>query len=236
MVGVEGVQVNDKALFPARTFGNRVSEFAGQKRGSIETNLTRKGRQLTILEQLLQFLPANNRSVFVADGGRFGREVRTKTRTSIFSFEVSGHGNCYHPNTNPSEKKPLIFPMAVIEATVRRRSGSVFTVFGHPRLLVARVTTVLIIAPLPGHDSDKSGIKPMAARTFDEQEVRRVLRHRESKSYFRNGGWTDNAEEADCFEDVEQAAETCLRYGLSGVEVALRLEAASCDLFCTAIR
>jgi len=113
---------------------------------------------------------------------------------------------------------------------------NVFTVFGLPLLLIARVTTVLLNETLPANYSSKSRTEPMTARKFDEQEVKRMLRHRESKAYFRDGAWISNAEEADCFEDVEQAAEACLRYGLSGVEVALRFEAASCDLFCTAIR
>jgi hypothetical protein len=66
--------------------------------------------------------------------------------------------------------------------------------------------------------------------------IKRVLRHRESKAYFKNGGWTCNAEEADSFEDVVQVAEACVRYELSDVEVALRFEAANCDVFCTSIR
>jgi hypothetical protein len=67
-------------------------------------------------------------------------------------------------------------------------------------------------------------------------EIKRVLRHRESKAYFKDGGWTRNAKDADSFEDVVQVAETCVRYGLSDVEVALRYETGNCDVFCTAIR
>ena len=76
----------------------------------------------------------------------------------------------------------------------------------------------------------------MSAQKFEETEIKRVLRHRESKAYFKDGAWTRNAQEANSFEDVEKAAEACLRYGLNDVEVALRFNAGSCDVFCTAIR
>lgn len=72
---------------------------------------------------------------------------------------------------------------------------------------------------------------------FDQDlGIKRFLRHRESKAYFRSGGWTHNPQEADRFSDVVQVAETCVRYGLSDVEMALRFETAECDVFCTAIR
>jgi hypothetical protein len=80
----------------------------------------------------------------------------------------------------------------------------------------------------------------MAAKRVSEWEhdhsVKRVLRHRASKAYFKNGGWTADPQEADSFSDVVQVAETCVRYGLSDVEVALRFESAECDVFCTPIR
>lgn len=72
--------------------------------------------------------------------------------------------------------------------------------------------------------------------TFQEPAIRRVLRHRESKAYFTHGGWTGNAEEAENFTDVVQVAEACVRYGLSDVELALRFEASTGDLFCMPIR
>jgi hypothetical protein len=80
----------------------------------------------------------------------------------------------------------------------------------------------------------------MPAKTFNgsvpDQGVKRLLRHRESKAYFRQGNWTRNVEEADRFEDVVQVAEACVRYGLNNVELALRFESGNCDVFCTAIR
>jgi hypothetical protein len=80
----------------------------------------------------------------------------------------------------------------------------------------------------------------MAAKKFEafgsDLGIKRVLRHRESKAYFKDGAWTGNAEEADNFEDGVQVAEACVRYGLSDVEMALRFQMANCDVFCTRIR
>jgi hypothetical protein len=66
--------------------------------------------------------------------------------------------------------------------------------------------------------------------------IKRFLRHRESREYFKDGGWTSNPEEADSFSDVVEVARTCARYGLNDVELALRYDAGACDLFCTPIR
>ena len=68
------------------------------------------------------------------------------------------------------------------------------------------------------------------------QPVRRVLRHRESKEYFKDGGWTRDPQEAASFSDVVQVAEACVRYGLNDRELAVRFESADCDVFCTSIR
>ena len=80
----------------------------------------------------------------------------------------------------------------------------------------------------------------MAARIIDKnrqrETIKRVLRHKRSQEYFKDGGWTDNPNEADCFSDAVEVAETCARYGLSDVELALRFESAGCDVFCTSIR
>ena len=69
-----------------------------------------------------------------------------------------------------------------------------------------------------------------------EQTVKRFLRHKESQQYFKDGGWTHDPEEADTFDDVVEAAETCARHGLTEVELALRLDAQASDVFCTSIR
>jgi hypothetical protein len=69
-----------------------------------------------------------------------------------------------------------------------------------------------------------------------EMGVKRVLRRGGSREYFKDGGWTDNPEEANSFSDPVEVAETCARYGLTGVELALRIDARATDLFCTAIR
>ena len=83
----------------------------------------------------------------------------------------------------------------------------------------------------------------MAARKVNKngkkgngEAIKRVLRHKKSQEYFKDGGWTDNAKEADGFSDAVEVAETCARYGLCDVELALRFETAECDVFCTPIR
>ena len=63
-----------------------------------------------------------------------------------------------------------------------------------------------------------------------------MLRHRDSQEYFKDGGWTHDPEEADSFSDVVEAVETCVRYGLNDVDLALRLNSNASDFFCTSIR
>ncbi len=69
-----------------------------------------------------------------------------------------------------------------------------------------------------------------------EQTIKRVLRHRNSREYFKEGGWTTNPEEAKSFADIVEAAETCAQHGLNDVELALRYESGVGDVFCTKIR
>ncbi len=79
----------------------------------------------------------------------------------------------------------------------------------------------------------------MSAKTLQstqERTIKRVLRHRSSREYFKNGGWTSDPEEADSFSDVVEVAQTCARYGLNDVELALRYTSGGHDVFCTPIR
>jgi hypothetical protein len=76
----------------------------------------------------------------------------------------------------------------------------------------------------------------MLSETNHERAIKRFLRHRASREYFKEGGWTADAREADTFADVVEVAEVCTRYGLRDVELAVRYETAGCDLFCTPMR
>ena len=67
-------------------------------------------------------------------------------------------------------------------------------------------------------------------------KMTRVLRHKNSLEYFKEGGWTNNPDEAKSFDDVVEVAETCTRYGLNDVELALRVKSRAADVFCTPIR
>ncbi len=80
----------------------------------------------------------------------------------------------------------------------------------------------------------------MAAKSLDttaqDRTIKRVLRHRSSREYFKDGGWTSDPAQANSFSDVVEVAETCARYGLSDVELALQYDPGGCDVFCTPIR
>jgi len=71
---------------------------------------------------------------------------------------------------------------------------------------------------------------------MNQTTIKRVLRHKGSREYFKDGGWTNNPEEANSFNDVVEVAETCARYGLNDVELALRVHSQAADVFCTTIR
>jgi hypothetical protein len=74
------------------------------------------------------------------------------------------------------------------------------------------------------------------ANGVEQIPVKRLLRRTASMDYFKPGGWTHRPEEAHNFADVVEVVETCTRFGLSNVELALRYETGSTDIFCTPIR
>jgi hypothetical protein len=77
----------------------------------------------------------------------------------------------------------------------------------------------------------------MSARDLNNRLlVNRVLRHRASREYFRDGNWTSNPEEASTFSDALEAARVCVRHRLENVELALRFPSGASDVFCTPIR
>jgi hypothetical protein len=80
----------------------------------------------------------------------------------------------------------------------------------------------------------------MSAKNFNgkmtEQSIKRFLRRRTSREYFTMDGWTRNPDEAVSFSDAVEAAQTCVRYGLSDVELALRCSPQASDVFCTPLR
>jgi len=65
--------------------------------------------------------------------------------------------------------------------------------------------------------------------------IKRVLRRKSSREYYKDGGWTDDPTEAKSFNDVVEVAETCARHRLNDVELALRVDAKAADVFCTPI-
>jgi hypothetical protein len=66
--------------------------------------------------------------------------------------------------------------------------------------------------------------------------VKRLIRRHGSPAYYKEGGWTDKVEEAEIFNDVVDAVETCVQGGLEDVELVIRFAKADGDIFCTTIR
>ena len=67
-------------------------------------------------------------------------------------------------------------------------------------------------------------------------KVSRLLRHRFTRKYFIQGGWTENPDDAQVFFDALEAAQTCAQYRLTDMELALRVRSGTCDIFSTRIR
>lgn len=60
--------------------------------------------------------------------------------------------------------------------------------------------------------------------TWQVKSTARLVRHRRSRAYFKNGRWTENAEAATNFPSIQQVAEACLKYQLTDVELVMRFE------------
>ncbi len=72
---------------------------------------------------------------------------------------------------------------------------------------------------------------------YHERKIKRLLRHRATREYFKEDGWTKNPDEARCFSDVVEVAEACARFGLENVELTLCVEGSTAsELFCTPMR
>jgi len=60
---------------------------------------------------------------------------------------------------------------------------------------------------------------------LDRRTAKRVLRHRRSRAYFKEGTWTRDINQATEFPSAREVAETCLRHHLSNVDLILSSEA-----------
>jgi hypothetical protein len=72
--------------------------------------------------------------------------------------------------------------------------------------------------------------------TSGKQGVVRLLRCRRTKRYLAEKGWTEDLESAKVFCDVMEAAQACVRHGLVDVELVLRANGGSAELFTTLVR
>ncbi len=66
--------------------------------------------------------------------------------------------------------------------------------------------------------------------------IRRLVRHRATRQYYKEGGWTLNPDEATEFLDALEAAQLCARHRLTDVELALWVGSGDCEIFCTPMR
>jgi hypothetical protein len=60
--------------------------------------------------------------------------------------------------------------------------------------------------------------------------ARRVLRHRSSRRYLRDGGWTGDVDMAKEFQSIRQAVEVCLEQELSEVDLVLCFDGAFLEI------
>jgi len=87
------MQVNNVAIFTLGASGYVMAELTWKQRPGIKANLTRKGRELRIIEQLLKFAPVNVGPVLLAQFNGFFCQIGANALMSTFGFEVPGHGN-----------------------------------------------------------------------------------------------------------------------------------------------
>ncbi len=66
--------------------------------------------------------------------------------------------------------------------------------------------------------------------------IDRLLRCRRTHRYFREGQWTTDAGQASVFRDEIEAARACVVHRLSDVDLVLRAQGTSIDLFTTQMR
>ncbi len=64
----------------------------------------------------------------------------------------------------------------------------------------------------------------------------RILRHKATRAYFAQNGWTQDPREARNFPDVLDAARACVENELIDVELVVRLQPDSSDVFRTWLR
>ena len=77
--------------------------------------------------------------------------------------------------------------------------------------------------------------KFMTKNKNHSNEVRRLLRRKNTEQYATGSDWTNDPNGATVFTDVLEAAEECTRRNLHDVELTLRVNAHACDFFCTTL-
>jgi hypothetical protein len=80
---------------------------------------------------------------------------------------------------------------------------------------------------------ERPSMSEVIDKTKRQHPIRRLLRQKQSQEYFAGARWTADPDAAWTFADSVEAAQTCVHWGLSDVEMVLRVSGASSDLFCT---
>jgi hypothetical protein len=83
---------------------------------------------------------------------------------------------------------------------------------------------------------DERSINEVSKNNPKHRPIQRLLRRKGSQDYFTGIGWTKQIEQARAFQDSLEAAQTCAHCGLSEVEMVLRIEGGTGDLYCTSFR
>ena len=66
--------------------------------------------------------------------------------------------------------------------------------------------------------------------SIDVRSARRVVRHRVSRRYLRDGGWTKDVNQARDFHTIREVVETCVEKELREVELVLYLDGAFVEI------
>ena len=66
--------------------------------------------------------------------------------------------------------------------------------------------------------------------SVDTAPAKRVLRHRQSRRYFRDGQWIQSLEQASEFHSIQEVVEACVRNELRDVDLVLRFDGLSIEI------
>ena len=66
--------------------------------------------------------------------------------------------------------------------------------------------------------------------SLDVRTARRVVRHRRSRQYLNDDGWTKDLNKARDFQNIREVVETCLEQQLEEVDLVLRFDGTAVEI------